>query len=151
MKKGNIFTAFAAIAGVPAMLLLQQYLVGTMKTPEPRVNAIFRANEKLMAHTEAGLEYSPLKAHHTVSAAVEYMKKGELQKAENWLKLGAGIHRYPSMMLFYGDYLAQRRRYREALRWYALAGNYGRRAGQHAFAAVAEKKIKALKSAGAVR
>ena len=146
MKKENIAAALAAVAGIPVLLLIQQWLIGSMEPPPLRHNPIFRANEKLMAHTESGLKYSPRKAHHTASAAAGYMRAGELQKAENWLKLGASVYRYPSMMLFYGDYLVQFRRYREAARWYSLAADHGRKAGQHAFAAAAVQRIKKLRS-----
>lgn len=146
MKKINIVTALTAIIGVPALLLLQQWCIAGMKKQPPRVNKLFAANAKLMAHTESGLDYSPRKAHHTASAAVGYMNAGDWQRAENWLKLGAMIHRYPSMMLFYGDYLVRFRRYREAARWYALAADQGRKAGQYAFADVAAKRVAALKN-----
>ena len=145
MKAGNINIGLglAAVIGIPALLLLQQALMPEGKPPVPK-HLERNLNYRLLAASEAGLEYSPGKAQHTAYAAATYFALKRHRKAESWFKLGAAEFRYPSLMHFYGDFLVWHGRYKEARRWYLLALARGRSARQARFVAFVEKKLRHL-------
>lgn len=139
----NICIGFAAVIGIPVLLLLQQALMPKEKPPIPE--HLERAlNYRLLAATEAGLEYSMGKAQHTAYAAATYFALKLHRRAEGWFRLGAAEFRYPSLMHFYGDFLVWHGRYKEARRWYLLALACGRSARQPHFAAFVEGKLRRL-------
>lgn len=142
MKYKNTCTALGAVILTPLLLLLQQWVAGKLpRSPQPPVKT---PDFALMASTEEGLEYHPGKAHHVARAANIYLLRGEFQKAENWLKLGAGEFRYPSLMLLYGSFLIRQKRLSEARRWLNLACHYADRAGEKAFAAYVRRMLASI-------
>lgn len=74
------------------------------------------------------------------------MRKGDMVEAEKWCRLGALEYRHPSIMVFYGDFLAGRKRHKEALRWYKLALQSAKNKGADAFAGLVERKVRLLTS-----
>ena len=145
MKAGNINIGLglAAVIGIPALLLLQQFLMPKGKPPVPE-HLERELNYRLLAATETGLEYSMGKAQHTAYAAATYFALKRHRRAEGWFRLGAAEFRYPSLMHFYGDFLVWHGRYKEARRWYLLALARGRSARQTRFAAFVENKLRRL-------
>lgn len=139
----NICIGFAAVIGIPALLLLQQALMPKGRPPVPK-HLERNLNYRLLAATEAGLEYSLGKAPHPAYAAATYFALGRHRRAEAWFRLGAAEFRYPSLMQFYGDFLVWHGRYKEARRWYLLALSRGRSARQANFVAFIEKKLRRL-------
>ena len=142
-KSVDICIGLAAVIGIPVLLLLQQALMPKDKPPIPE-HLERDLNYRLLAATEAGLEYSMGKAQHTTYAAATYFALKRHRRAEGWFRLGAAEFRYPSLMHFYGDFLVWHGRYKEARRWYLLALARGRSARQTRFAAFVEKKLRRL-------
>ncbi len=139
----NICIGFAAVVGIPALLLLQQALMPKGRPPVPR-HLERNLNYRLLAATETGLVYGLGKTQHTAYAAATYFALKRHRKAESWFRLGAAEFRYPSLMQFYGDFLVWHGRYKEARRWYLLARACGRSARQTNFVAFVEKKLRRL-------
>ena len=142
-KSVDICIGLAAVIGIPALLLLQQALMpkGKPAIPEHLERDL---NYRLLAATEAGLEYSMGKAQHTAYAAATYFALKRHRRAEGWFRLGAAEFRYPSLMHFYGDFLVWHGRYKEARRWYLLALARGRSARQTRFVTFVENKLRRL-------
>ena len=143
MRKKNIIIACCLIAAIPLLLVLQQRLMPRTSPPEPR-HLLPRINMKLLQATEKGLECHKNNAAHVAYAAAIYASQGKHATAEKWLLLGAREFRYPSIMLFYGDYLVDRKRLHHAGRWYRLALQYGKQDGQKQFCDFVSKRLEIL-------
>ena len=143
MRKKNLITACLVIGAFPALVLLQQFLMPRKSPAEPR-HLIRKFDGKLLLATEEGLEYNRNNAAHIAYAAAIYASQGRHRTAEKWLQLGAGEFRYPSIMLFYGDYLFDRKRLHEAKRWYHLALYCAMSSGQKQFCDFVRKRIETL-------
>ena len=143
MRKKQALIALAALIAVPALLLAQQLLF-PRHTPQPPRHLEWKCDLKLMTATEAGLVYNRTCAKHIAYAAAVYASKGEHKTAQNWFRLGAAEFRYPSVMLFYGDYLVYHKREREALRWYKLALFCARQERVKDFAVFVRMRIREL-------
>lgn len=139
MKKNNFYIALGALAAVPLLLLLQQFLMPRKAPRPPRPLRIY--DRKLRIATEEGLEYGRDRAKNIAYAAAVYAARGKHKTAENWLRQGAAEFRYPSVMQFYGDYLFSQKRFMEARRWYLLAEKYALADKQAFFAGFVRKKI----------
>ena len=139
----DICIGLAAVIGIPALLLLQQFLMPKGSPPVPK-HLELKLNFRLLTASETGLEYDLGKAQHTAYAAATYFALKRPRRAESWFRLGAAEFRYPSLMHFYGDFLVWHGRYKEARRWYLLALARGRSARQTRFAAFVENKLRRL-------
>lgn len=142
----NTCIAVGAAVFIPAVMLLQQFLLPRGKEPVPR-HLEWRIDGKLMLATEDGLKQGRKYAWHVANAAAGYITQRRYRTAEAWLKWGAAEQRFPSIMLFYGDYLVSVKRYREALRWYRLAEKQAAADGQLAFAKIVRGRIGGLAAA----
>ena len=143
MRKKQTLVALAALIAVPVLWLAQHFLLPRTSPQLPR-HPVWRSDPKLMTATEEGLRYSRDGARHIDFAAAVYASRGEHRTAQNWFRLGAAEFRYPSVMLFYGDYLVYHKRAHEALRWYKLALFCARQGGVKDFAAFVRMRIREL-------
>ena len=145
MKKVNILIACGVMAAIPLLMLLQQFLMPRGKSVVPP-HMKPRHDAMLYSATENALLHGQERAAVVALAAGLYMRKGDLAEAEKWCRLGALEYRHPSIMVFYGDFLAGRKRHKEALRWYKLALRSAKENGAAPFAGLVEGKIRLLTS-----
>ena len=132
MRKKNAFLAAAVICALPLLMLMQQRLM-PRSTPKRPFVPIWQKNAKLLLATEDGRVYNRANATHIAYAAAVYAAQGKHNTAQKWFLLGAAEFRYPSVMLFYGDYHFYHKRYRAARHWYDLAKYYANHDRQGGF------------------
>lgn len=143
MRKKNTVIACAGILLLPLLVLLQQMLFPRTSPPVPG-DGILKIDYLLLKATEEGLVYNRDHARHVAYAAAAYASKGKHATAEKWFKLGAEEFKYPSIMVYYGDYLTGQRRFKEARFWYGTAESFARRDGKKGFLFILHKKVEML-------
>lgn len=145
MRKYNTLLALAVIAAVPGLMLLQQFLMPRKKPAPPR-HWIRQLDSKLLCATEDGFVYDRARAKHIAYAVSVYAAQGRHQTAKKWFQLGAAEFKYPSIMLFYGDYLFYHKQFRQARRWYELAAFYALKDRQKGFYSFVRQRITVLEN-----
>ena len=120
MRTVNTWFAAAVICAIPVLMLLQQRLM-PRSTPKVPPHLVRKIDYKLVLATEDGRVFNRANAKHIAYAAAVYAAQGKHDIAQKWFLLGAAEFRYPSVMLFYGDYHFYHKRYHAARHWYALA------------------------------
>ena len=93
MKKNNFYIALGALAAVPLLLLLQQFLMPRQTPRPPRPLRIY--DGKLRIATEEGLEYGRTRAKHIAYAAAVYAARESTKR----LKTGSVWGRRNSVIL----------------------------------------------------
>lgn len=150
MKKRNTVIAIAVIFAIPALMLLQQFLMprGTPPVPE---HMFPRYDHRLYVATENALAYGDRRAATIALTAGLYIRSGDLVRGERWCRLGALEHRHPSIMVFYGDFLVAQKRFREGRRWYNFALRMAEKSNRSDFIRLVEMKLKAAAAREAER
>jgi hypothetical protein len=148
MKKANTVIALAAILILALLMLLQQFLMPRTFSGK-RWNLSRVMDMKLAEATEFGMIYYRNHAQHIAYAAAAYATAGKHSTAQKWFYKGAAEYRFPSVMVFFGDYLTYHRRFREARHWYRLALSYAMRDRQQRFMFILRKKMELLDAAEA--
>lgn len=145
MRNKYTFFAAAVICAIPVLMLLQQFLL-PRSTPGTPQHLIRKIDYKLMLATEDGRVFNRANAKHIAYAAAVYAAQGKHNTAQKWFLLGAAEFRYPSVMLFYGDYHFYHKRYRAARHWYDLAKYYAQHDRQGQFLRFIKERTDALDS-----
>ncbi|MBE6384898.1 MAG: hypothetical protein E7048_04435 [Lentisphaerae bacterium] len=145
MRKVNTFTALGIIVCLPLLMLLQQFLMPRSFSGK-RWKLPDSVDMKLVAATEEGLVFNRARAKHIAYAAAVYAAQGKHDIAQKWFLLGSAEFRYPSVMVFYGDYLAWHRRFQEARHWYKLAAFFAEQDKQLVFLQILRKKMAYLEA-----
>ncbi|MBO5791374.1 MAG: hypothetical protein J6S54_02755 [Lentisphaeria bacterium] len=143
MRKKNTILAAGIILVIPVLMLMQQFLM-PRSTPKKPAHLIRKMDHKLLLATEDGRVYNRANATHIAYAAAVYAAQGKHNTAQKWFLLGAAEFRYPSVMLFYGDYHFYHKRYRAARHWYNLSRYYALHDRQMHFLRVIKERTDVL-------
>ena len=143
MKKKNFRIAAGVIVLIPALMLLQQFLMPRGKSVLPP-HMLPKYDRVYLGASENALKYGDVRAAVVAQAVIISLKSGKWQQAENWCKLGALEYRHSSIMVLYADFLAGQKRFDASERWLKHALHNARCAGQKDFLRVVEPKLKAL-------
>ena len=145
MRTVNTWFAAAVICAIPVLMLLQQHLM-PRSSPEKPLHLQRKMDHKLVLATEEGRVFNRSNAKHIAYAAAVYAAQGKHNTAQKWFLLGAAEFRYPSVMLFYGDYHFSHKRYQAARHWYDLAKYHAQRDRQGQFLRFINERTDALDS-----
>ena len=137
-QKEAVFIALFALAALPLQQLLLRQLKKHLPTATVRndVNPVEGFSESALSGNALGI----------IRMAEFNFRRNEIAVGEAWLKFGVMQHRNPSVLLYYGDWITHKKRFRQAeyLYRYALKNARQNNAPQ-AFISALEKRLGAEK------